>query len=189
MESIVFNGQQSGERILYEIHPHQMAKTFSLIRVTIVGIFFFLIITLIGSVINSSFLWLIGLLLGLLVIGVGWWWISDVNGKTITYITDRRIIRFEFTSPFSLRKRALFWNEALKAKAYSTGLVNRMLKVGVVQVEPHLATDENVVVTNVYFYEDIGNYIDKILYIIKNNPAEISSLKPFIPLPRGQRGE
>ena len=41
--------------------------------------------------------------------------------------------------------------------------------------------------THVYYYRDLGNYIDKILYTYKQKPKEMKKIKPFVEKPKGQR--
>ncbi len=189
MEPIVFNGQQTGERILYEITPHPVTKTLGIVKIVGVAIVFYLFLLLISTVAmpGVGFLRIAGLILSLLILVIGLWWVSVAYKKSKAFITDRRIIRFEQATPFVTTKRKLFWNEALKAKGYSRGFVNRILGIGVVEVEPHLSTNENVHIANVGWYDDIANYIDKILYTFKNKPEDIATIKPFVSKPRGQR--
>ena len=61
------------------------------------------------------------------------------------------------------------------------------MKIGTIDVEPQLAEHEDVRVTDVYYFEDLANYIDKILFTFKNSPAEIATLKPFVPKGKGLR--
>ena len=86
-----------------------------------------------------------------------------------------------------MTKRALFWSETLKAKAYAPNMIFRMLKVGTIDVEPQLADHEDVRITDVYYFEDLANYIDKILFTFKNKPTDVAAIKPFVPKAKGQR--
>lgn len=191
MEQIVFDGQQTDERILAIITPHSVAKQITLAKVSFLALFLFLVAGMISSAVPTigNAILLGGFLLSVLALVTGIWWTTVTYGAAKTYLTDRRIIRFEAISPFFVTKRALFWNEALKAKGYVPNILYKFLRMGHVQVEPHLAEHEDVFVPNVAYYEDLANYIDKILFTFKNKPDEIQSLKPFIPKPRGQRGE
>lgn len=184
-----FEGQQEGERVLYVIRPHPIAKQLAIARLVFLAVFFFAVLWVIGTIVPSAamLLELIGLLLAIILLVVGIWWNHTIHEKAKTYITDRRIIRFDVVSPFFMTKRALFWNEALKAKAYAPNFLFRSMKIGTIDVEPQLADHEDVRVTDVYYFEDLANYIDKILYTFKNTPAEIASLKPFVPKAKGQR--
>lgn len=179
MEGIVFDGQQQGERILYTINPHPFAKNFILGRNVLIGLFVSIFVfALVGAV---------GILFVLFFLAVSNWWTITKYKKDVAYITDRRIIRFDQVSPFFKTKRELFWSEALKAKAYAPNVLFQMLRIGTLEVNPLMGDSENVKITDVYYFEDLANYIVKILYTVKNSPTEISGLKPFIPKPKGKR--
>lgn len=184
-----FDGQQEGERILYTITPHPIHKYLAVARLVFLALFFFVVLWVIGGIVPAitMALRLTGFILTIVLLIVGFWWNLTVFKKSRTYITDRRIIRFDVVSPFFTSKRALFWNEALKAKAYASNIFFRSFKIGTIDVEPQLAEHEDVRVTDVYYFEDLANYIDKILFTFKNKPEEIASIKPFIPKAKGQR--
>ncbi|OGG35183.1 hypothetical protein A2363_03875 [Candidatus Gottesmanbacteria bacterium RIFOXYB1_FULL_47_11] len=186
---MTFDGQQDGERVLYTVTPHPIAKQLAIARIVFLSVFFIIILWGIGSIVPaaSDFLHTIGVLLGLILLIIGTWWNVQVFNKEKTYITDRRIIRFDVVSPFFVTKRALFWNEALKAKAYAPNFFFRLMNIGTIDVEPILAEGEDVCVKNVYYFDDLANYIDKILFTFKNKPTDIALITPFIPKPRGQR--
>lgn len=186
---MAFDGQQEGEQVLYIITPHPIHKYISIARLIFLALFFFAALWVIGGIIPpiTVVLRLAGLLLSIILLIVGFWWDINVFNKARTYITDRRIIRFDIVSPFFTTKRALFWNEALKAKAYAPNILFRSLNIGTIDVEPQLANYEDVRVTDVYYFEDLANYIDKILFIYKNTPADVAAIKPFVPKAKGQR--
>lgn len=187
---VSFDGQQTDERILYVISPHEFSRSLAIAKLLFLSLFFYLMIWFIAGIVSPSYalaLTISGAIVSFLLVIIGVWWNQKVYKESKTYITDRRIIRFDIVSPFFQTKRVLFWNEALKAKAFAPNMLYRILRIGTVQVEPHLTDSENVRVTNVYFYDDLANYIDKILYIVKNKPEELQSLQPFVPKPRGER--
>lgn len=189
MDQEVFDGQQSDERILYMVRPHPFAKTVTIFSTLLLALFFAIVVVMISMAIPVGSLPIlsIGIVLCLLfaIIGVSYTNASYTHDRT--FITDRRIVRFETMSPFFHTKRALFWNEALKAKAYAPNMLYRSMNIGHLQVEPVMGEGESVRVTNVHYYEDLANYIDKILYIVKNNPSSLSTLKVFVPKPKGKR--
>lgn len=189
MADIVFEGQQTDERILYTIVPHPFSKYLAIGKIVFLSIFFYLVLLLISTIVPdaASALKTVGILLSFVLLVIGIWWNNTVYTRDRAYITDRRIIRFDVVSPFFKTKRELFWNEALKAKAYAPNLFYRMMKVGILEVDPIMGERENVIVRDVYYFEDLANYIDKILFTFKNKPAEIESIQPFIPKPRGER--
>ncbi len=189
MQVQIFDSQQEGEQILYECRPHVLSMYVAIGKTVLLSAVLFGVVWLIGSIVSgvASILRAVGLTAAFLLSCAGIWWNHTVYARSKTYLTDRRIVRLEVVSPFFQTKRSLFWSEALKTKAFAPNLLYRFLKIGTVVVEPHLSDREDVRVTDVYYFEDLGNYIDKILYTVKNAPSELSSLHAFIPKPRGQR--
>lgn len=175
-----FDGQQEGERILFEIHPHVIVKHLVIAKIALTALIFLVI-----GIVTSLFL--PGLAIAVVILAIGIWWNTMLFADTHAYVTDRRIMRFERVSPFLVTKRALFWNEAMKAKAYQPNLILQKFNIGTLIVEPQISGEENVYIPHIYFAEDLANYIDKILFTFKNSPADVVLIKPFVPKPRGQR--
>jgi len=185
---IIFNGQQTDERVLFTIKPHPLAKTVAIGKTVAVALIFYIILFIVAS--STSFtgaLRIVGFIIVLVVSMLAILWNSYLEKTDRTYITDRRIIRFETITPVLKTKRALFWNEALKAKAFAPNFLSRLFGIGQVVIEPQLAEGENVIIKNVAYYEDLANYMDKILFTFKSKPEEIQNIKPFVPKPKGQR--
>ena len=189
MTAIQFDGQQTDERVLFTITPHKVTHYIAIAKLFFLCVFFYTIILFIASTVTvmSQTIKLGGFVLAILTFLAGFWWNKRVYTLSKTYITDRRIIRFDVVSPFFQTKRALFWNEALKAKGFASNMFYRSLGIGTVEVQPHLSDHESVKVSDVHLFEDIANYIDKIIYTFNNQRSEVANLKPFIPKPRGQR--
>lgn len=185
-----FDGQQSDERVLTVISPHISRFIFSLTIVIVVFLFILGILYSIASFIPlfATMVKTISTLLSLFVLAIAIWWLWKTQTRDKTYITDRRIIRFDIVTPFFINKRALFWNETLKVKAYAPNMLFRLMKIGILQIEPVAAEQESIVIPDIYYHEDLANYIDKIIFTFKNKPDDIKSMKPFVPLPKGKRG-
>jgi len=190
MNTIIFDGQQEGERILCELHPHPIAKNLAITKGMLLSLNLALVLVIIASIAPSiaGVLIFLGVVLGLVLTLCSLWWNNKVYGQSRAFITDRRIMRVTPVSPFYQTKRSLFWSEALKAKGYAPNFVYRMLGIGTVEVSPRMDEHENVLVPHVAYFEDLANYIDKILFTYKQNASNIADFKPFIPKPRGHRG-
>lgn len=187
--AIEFDGQQTGERILATLTPYPGGKYFSLGLLMLAMLVVFVILISVASYVTAP-MWTVGpvlFCLCLAVVIIGFWWNISYFGKTRTYLTDRRIVRFEAATPFTTTKRSLFWNEVLKTKAYASNMWLRIFRIGQVVVEPQLSQSENIIIRDVYLYDDVANYMDKILYLFKNKPEDIASLNHFVPKPRGKR--
>lgn len=189
MTAIQFDGQQTDERILFTITPHKFSHYVAIAKLFFLCAVFYSILMFISYTVPvmQTTIRIGGFLLAFITFLGGLWWNTRVYSLSKTYITDRRIIRFDVVSPFFQTKRALFWNEALKAKGFASNMLSRSLGIGTVEVQPHLSDHESVKVSDVHLFEDIANYIDKIIYTFNNQRSEIATLKPFIPKPRGQR--
>lgn len=192
MTDIQFEGQQTDEQILYKIKPHPLSTIIAIITVILLAILFYAILLVISTQTPSGLtqtLRIGGFLFAVLLVICGTLWNKTVYAKSRTYITDRRIMRFEVMTPFMTTKRALFWNEALKAKGFPPNLFYKWLKVGMLEIDAVASGHENVRVPDVYYYDDLASYIDKILFIVKNKATDVATLKPFVPKPKGQRDQ
>lgn len=197
-----FYGQQAGENILYVIHPHIVTLYIALVKLAIaVGV------VLAGTVIAASVppftssqgtILTIGTIMSVIIGAIGLW--ITLTAKSIAYVTDRRIVKFDPTAPFATNTRSLSWDEVVKVKTFSHHLLLKQMKIGTVLIhakstiastdvtkKENVTTDDDVEIANVYYYRDLGNYIEKILYLYKKHPKEIADLPKFVPKPRGKR--
>lgn len=189
MNELLFPGQQEDERVLHEAVPHGLCRIMRLLQVLVVAAGFGLALYFLSQRFNLTDYPLAQrgyyIIAGLAVLFM---WLLDLNAKGArTYITDRRIVRFEPFWGLFRRRRALFWKEVAKSKAFAPNLLFRLFKVGTVEVRPSFANDEDIKVPGVYYFEDLANYLDKILHLQKNKPEDLGSLRPFVAKPKGQR--
>jgi hypothetical protein len=78
----------------------------------------------------------------------------------------------------------------VKVKTYPPNFVWKQMAIGNVTVHsrtPEGASADDITLTDVYYYKDLGNYIDKILFTYKQKPKEIADIRPFVTRPRGER--
>ncbi|MBI3343090.1 hypothetical protein HY032_02960, partial [Candidatus Gottesmanbacteria bacterium] len=147
MATFNFDGQQEGERILYQLHPHPLAKYLAIGRGVLLAIVLFSVLLMVSSTSPqiAGLIRLVGAVIALGLTAASVWWNTKVYGRSKTYITDRRIMRFEVVSPFYVTKRSLFWSEALKAKGWAPNFLYRVLGIGIVEIAPHMDQHEDVV--------------------------------------------
>ena len=199
-----FYGQQTGERILYVIRPFPLALWTMLAKFILAAGVVMLLVTAAGrQVFLSKYQLEIAITGGTaaaVIFGAGLWITDTVRRKNVAYITDRRIVKFEATNPFATAIRSLSWEEAVKVKTPPTNFVWKQLMVGTVVVHAkttvastdvtkteNVVTDDDVEVKHAYYYRDLANYIEKILFLYKKRPKEISELVPFVPKMKGLR--
>lgn len=197
-----FFGQQEDERILHVVQPHPFAIKLKLIKVYTASFVMLLGLSIIGKLIPNLFgaFFLIGFILAGISLIVGTMIVKVSQKKNKTYFTDRRIVRFEPTTLFATNIRSLSWDEVVKVKTYPPNLFLKQRAIGTVviharttvrtvdeELKPSPVTADDIEITDVYYYRDLGNYIDKILYTYKQRPKEMKKIKPFVEKPKGQR--
>ena len=197
-----FFGKQEGERILHFVQPHPLAIKFKLIKVYLAAVVILGGFILVGTLTDSMFgiFFLFGLVATVATIIVGSLIVKISRRKNKTYFTDRRIVRFEPTTLFATNIRSLSWDEVVKVKTYPPNVFLKQRKIGTVviharttvrtvddEMKPSTVTADDIEITDVYYYRDLGNYIDKILYTYKRKPKDVKKIKPFVEKPAGQR--
>jgi len=196
-QDTTFPGLQEGEKILSVITPHPSVFTLEYVKLITASL-----LVLVGfcslNKISPIFV-TIGILLSITALILGGLLYHSLHSKRIAYITDRRIIRFEPSNAFVVNHRSLNWNDTSKVKTFSTSLLWRLKNIGTVVIHSKTSsatvnttdqtfmTTDDIVLKNVHYYKDLGNYLDKILYLHKNDKSEIQKLHPFVPKPKGQR--
>lgn len=195
-----FFGKQENEKILYVVHQHPLALTVKLIRIYGVSFALLIVFIVLGNQIQflSTIFYVGSLLFSLLIIIFGTKIMSDYQKRDIAYITDRRLVRFEPTTLFATNSRSLTWDEVVKVKTYPPNIIWKQLAIGniVVQARTPARPDDlghgdtvadDILINDVYYYRDLGNYIDKILFTYKQKPKELDLIRPFVAKPRGER--
>ncbi|MBI2309541.1 hypothetical protein HYU89_01460 [Candidatus Collierbacteria bacterium] len=199
-----FYGQQTDERILYVVRSHWLSQTI-LFGKFLAGaaIVFFIAVIIGGQGLMQKYAGQFGVGGGIIagaITAIGFWVVGNARLKNIAYITDRRVVKFEVSTPFATNIRSLNWEEAVKVKTYAPNMIWKQLMIGSVVVHAkttiatpevskteRLVTDDDVEIQNAYFYRDLGNYIEKILFLYKKQPKDIESLLPFVPKKKGKR--
>lgn len=199
-----FYGQQTGERILYAVRPHWLSQIILLSKF-LGGAGVVLFISLIAGEqgLAQKYLGQIGIAGGIIagfIMAIGLWVIENIRRKNIAYITDRRIVKFEASTPFATNSRSLNWEEAVKVKTFPPNFFWKQWMIGTVivharttvasldaGVRENIVTDDDVEIKDVYYYRDLGNYIEKILFLYKKQPKDIAGLQAFVPKEKGKR--
>lgn len=196
-----FYGRQENEKILYVVRPHPFPLLLRMAKIYGVAILVFVALFMIGSqiVTLSGIFTLLGVVIALLMVLIGTKILSDSQKRNMSYITDRRIVHFEPTTLFATNTRSLAWDEVVKVKTYPPNIFWKQMAIGNVVIHartparpseedlPMSVSVDDIELKDVYYYRDLGNYIDKILFTYKQRPKEVTEIKPFIPRPRGER--
>jgi len=192
-----FSGQQEGEKILSVITPHQ--SVFILEYAKLISVALFILIGFISLQKISLIFVTVGILFSLFTLIIGFFLYRSLHSKRFTYLTNRRIVRFEPSNIFVINNRSLSWDNVLKIKTFSTSFIWRLKNIGTVIVhskttatginspDQNLLSNDDIVLKNVYYYKDLGNYLDKVLYLYEHDKKELENIHPFITKAKGQR--
>lgn len=206
MNQVQFYGQQDGERVLYEVHSHKMLETVALIKIIFFGLAIIFLFAVVASAIPEfrTFIVSVGAVLGFTIMVIGWLITKLLGTKSKAFITDRRVIRFSAGSPWTTATRSLTWDEVVKVKTNSPNFWLRSFNIGNVVIharttimqgitdderprQEQSVTNDDIMLEGIEYYQDLGNYMDKVLYLYKKEPQELKALRPFVAKPRGQR--
>jgi hypothetical protein len=194
-----FFGRQDGERILYIVKPHRLSLTVKLFKVYLIAFAILAVLAILGAQLAYLDLFMIGgIVIALIIVIIGTKIVTDYQNRDIAYITDRRLMRFEPTTLFATNPRSLTWDEVVKVKTYPPNAIWKQLAIGNVIVHartparpdertPGAVAADDIELKDVYYYKDLGNYIDKILFTYKQKPKEMDTIRPFVAKPKGER--
>lgn len=197
MEQKNFPGQHDDEKILYVHRQHilGLVTRIMVVMAVAIGLISISIFAMTFSLLVSTALFLIAVT----VFVIGAWYTLKIQENSIAYVTERRIVRLDTPTPFTVTSRSLSWDDTLKVKSYTPNIFWKLLNVGklvihakstmvgVSDAEKTLLTNDDIDLNYVYFYQDLGNYIDKILFLHKTKPSQIRSLNQFVAKPYGKR--
>jgi hypothetical protein len=194
---ISFSGQQEGEKILSVITPQPIIFIIEYIKLICVAVLFLVGFSSLRQI--SHIFVIVGIVLSVFTLIIGFFLYRSIHSKRVAYITDRRIIRFEPSNAFVVNSRSLTWDNVLKVKTFSTNFGWRLVNVGnaiihskttstsINDTKQILIGNDDIILKNVYFYKDLGNYIDKILYLYLHDQNELKNMRPFIAKAKSQR--
>lgn len=196
-----FFGRQDGERILFVVKPHHISLIFKIAKIYLVALVVFLAFLLLGTEFSIHAFTVGGVVIAILIAITGTKIVTNYQERDVAYITDRRLVRFEPTTLVATNPRTLSWDEVVKVKTYPPNALWKQLAIGNISVHSRSSmrdyspddkkfydvSVDDIELKDVYLYKDLGNYIDKILFIYKQRPKELDTIHEFIPKPKGER--
>ena len=76
----------------------------------------------------------------------------------------------------------------MKTKTYfHNPIVEKLLGIGSIEVHSRHHEADNLDIHHVVYHKDLGNYIDKLIFLNHNKPEEIPAVREFVPKPVGER--
>jgi hypothetical protein len=201
-----FPGQGSDEIILFVTRESPVMKKLRLLGVATMAVATVVVGWWLASLLNQwqlpaigSISFLVSVVAALGMAGIGWWWFTTLWEKSIGIVTNRRLIKFIYTSPFNRHSLSLPLEMIVDTGAYNKGWWQAMFKLGTFVARSSAsssgaATDDPSRVNKKYFYieninfsEDLQHYLTKVLHSFRTKPQELASFRPFIPHLKGEQ--
>lgn len=192
---VTFPGQASDEEILYVTREAPIVLTIK--RLGVIGISIAVIIGGIGlssliqqfspQVVGS--LQLLSLVVSVLFSVIGWWWVSVLWKKSLFILTNRRLTKFIYVTPWNRYNLSVTLDKIEDTGAYNKGNFEAIFKVGTLTARSSAGNREEkyFFVTRIKAAEDLANYINKLLFIFHQDATRLVKFRPFLPYLKGER--
>jgi hypothetical protein len=199
-----FPGQASDERILFVTRESEiMLLVRRIVVVVTAGVIFFCgygLGIVAGSVLGiaaGSLFELISAVIAIIFLIVGFWWTTVLWKKSLALITNKRLIKFIYTTPWNRHNLSLPLDMIVDTGAYSKGFLQALFRLGTFTARSSasssgVATDDPARVNKKYFYidnvansEDIHHYINKVLFVYRQDWQKLANFRPFLPNLKG----
>lgn len=190
---LVFPGKAEDEKILYVTRESPVmlaARLFFFILVVGVGVGVGAI--LVGETgkalgFGYSGLIVVILLMGIVVMCFGFWWIYQVYFKTMFIITTRRLTKFIHTTPWNRYQMSLTLDKVVDSGAYSKGYLQAMFGLGTFVARSSAGNIKNFKIENISFAEDLHNWMNKLMFVFTQDKDKLDNFRPFSAKKIGER--
>ncbi len=190
---LMFPGQAEDEKVLYVTRESPIMMGLRLAGFSFVVSMLILIgamlISVTGKMLNFSTGLFISLLLvlGLVIILGGLWWIYQVYKKTVFIITTRRLTKFIHTTPWTRYQMSLGLDKVEDSAAYSKGYSQAIFGLGTFVARSSAGSIKNFKIVNINFAEDLHNWMNKLLFTFNKEQEKLDAFRPFAAKPAGKR--
>ncbi|MDP3724345.1 MAG: hypothetical protein Q8R11_01795 [bacterium] len=193
-ETFTFQGKHQDEVVLYVSRMHRLALIKNIILICLAaGMLLYFLWTfgrgLVGFILPTNML-----IITTILIVAAWifslWWAWVIWSKNYFVITDRRLVKLGYHSPFTSYQLSANLSELQDSAATSRSVLEQILGIGTFYARTSAAAIFDFHFEYLPFHRDLHNYVNKLLYTLKHDPNATQTLKsfrPFIPKNRGER--
>lgn len=199
-----FPGQSSDERILFVTRESDVILIFRQVAVIVSAAFVFIVGYVIAQMLRNFLGDIVGLIevfaaFAAIAFGLaGLWWVTTLWKKSIALITNKRLSKFIYTTPWNRHNLSLPLDMIVDTGAYSKGFLQAFFKLGTFTARSSasssgVATDDPGRVNKKYFYienvinaEDIHHYLHKVLFVFRQDWQKLDTFRPFLPHLKGE---
>jgi len=196
-DKLRFPGQASDERILYVGRESAIMLYLRLAFVFVAALMLTAVAMLIISTLSNflgnpvTILSLTALILGFLFGMIGAWWMYTTWKKSIFVITNRRLTKFIYVTPWNRYNLSVTLDMIEDTGAYSRGYFQALLHIGTFTARSAAGNREEkyFFVDNVEHGEDLANYVNKVLFMFKHDVSKLDTFRPFVSAKSGDRDQ
>ncbi|CAN5198559.1 hypothetical protein BH11PAT1_BH11PAT1_7050 [soil metagenome] len=190
-----FPGQSTDEEILYVTREAPIVltiKRLGVIGVALLMIFGGLFLSSLPPEISPAIIasaQMLFIIFGVIFGVIGWWWVSVLWKKSLFILTNRRLTKFIYVTPWNRYNLSVTLDKIENTGAYNRGNFEAFFKVGTLTARSSAGNREEkyFFVTRIKAAEDLANYINKLLFIFHHNPQQLVKFRPFLPHLKGER--
>jgi hypothetical protein len=190
---VMFPGQAADEKILYATREAPMMLMVRLTSFMVIAAVAVLTGALMIGNMGMTFGFAAGLpiaillILGLVVMLGGLWWIAQVYKKTIFIITTRRLTKFIHTTPWTRYQMSLGLDKVVDSGAYSKGYIQAIFRLGTFVARSSAGNIKNFKIENIHYAEDLHNWMNKLMFTFSKDISALDTFRPFVSQPMGKR--
>ncbi|KKU44767.1 MAG: hypothetical protein UX62_C0030G0003 [Microgenomates group bacterium GW2011_GWA2_46_7] len=190
---LLFPGKAEDEKILYVTREAPMMLMVRLVAFSLVVAIAVLVgVLLIGNMGKTLGFAYGGIITIILVIGVvvmfgGMWWIYQVFNKSVFIITTRRLTKFIHTTPWTRYQMSLGLDKVVDSGSYSKGYLQAMFGLGTFVARSSAGNIKNFKIENVHFAEDLHNWMNKLMFVFAKETEKLDEFRPFTAKKMGER--
>lgn len=191
--NLKFPGQATDEKILYIGREASVMLWLRLGSVAVVGgviIAIMLLLPLFAGVLSSLMLALstVGIVFSLVFVVVAMWWVYALWKKSLYVVTTRRLSKFIYSTPWNRYNLSVGLDKIVDTGAYTKGYFQALTGIGTFTARSSAGNrkEKYFYIENVQAYEDLANYVNKLLHAYNHNFEKLETFRPFIPFLKGE---
>lgn len=192
-DQMIFPGKAEDEKILYVTREAPIMvgirlSGFSLV-VAIAMVVGTILVAYTGKTVGFETSWIVMMivLLGGMVMFGGMWWIWRVYQKTMFIITTRRLTKFIHTTPWTRYQMSLGLDKVVDSAAYSKGYLQSIMGLGTFVARSSAGNIKNFKIENIHYAEDLHNWMNKLMFVFAKETDKLDSFRPFSAKKIGER--
>lgn len=176
----IFPGQEDNEVVLFATRKHKVflyIKLFTILLISMIIVLLSYSMTGLIKRMFSSFpaesISLFLTAIAAIILFVGFWWVRAVWKKSILIITNKRILKFNYSNPFKKNTLSIDLGEIRKLGTQKNDIL-KFLNIGT------LVINDNYI-KRVLATKEIKIYLNSLLKEYKNDPRDLIYFRPYLP--------